>query len=567
MIRFSFCLITKFSIPFFGFSSDDYETDEARRAIGTDYAKAQGLYLSDETGFVGNSYWQLRTPGEASDAACCVDPTGLVGKSELVVDTSSGVRPAICFDGGIVESVNPNGGDESDDYNAVSVADGIEHGSVTADKTRAFAGETVKLTVTPDSGYAVWSVYYYYTESSSFFMNRQVLLPDENGAYTFTMPDEDVTVGAYFIPTAGTQYTIVVGGDVRLQHGAVLVAYGSTGEGSIVFTPEDVPAGGVELKLWTNNPAGGVIHVVLMPDSGYDVAHSNIYDEAKNPLDGEWRDPEHLEGDIFLTDAIAGHLINICPSYKKPRSVTVSDSIVGGTVTASAATAYLYNDVVLTATPDACHTFDSWDVKDADGNPVEVGQGGKFTMPDSDVTVSATFKASHVYGEPVWTWAEDFGTATAAFTCANCGDVQTVDASVTFEKTDATHFAAGKIVYTATAQFGGKTFSDVGEVTIPQIAHTPAAAVKENEVAATYDAQGGYDTVVYCSICGKELSREHTVIEKLTPESPDTPSSPDAPSQSGKCKWCGERHSGFWGSIVGFWHTIVYFWAHLFGLR
>lgn len=70
------------------------------------------------------------------------------------------MRPAFRFDGGIVESVNPNGGDVQDHYYAVSVADGIEHGSASADKTRAFAGETVKLTLTPDSGYALWSVYY-----------------------------------------------------------------------------------------------------------------------------------------------------------------------------------------------------------------------------------------------------------------------------------------------------------------------------------------------------------------------------------------------------------------------
>lgn len=394
-------------------------------------------------------------------------------------------------------------------------------------------------------------------------MNRQYIFPDENGEYTFTMPDESVTFGAYFIPTAGTEYTVVVGRDVRLQNGAVVVSYNSTGEGSIVLTPEDVPAGGVELKLWNNNPAGGVVRVVLMPYSGYDVAHSNIYDEAKNPLDGEWSDPEHMEGDIYLTDDIAGHLINVCPSYKMPRSVTVSDGIVGGTVTASAATAYLYNDVALTATPDACHAFVSWDVKDSDGNLIEVGSDGKFTMPDSDVAVSATFKESHSYGEPVWTWAEDSSTVTASFTCANCGDVQTADASVAAEKTDATHSAAGKIVYTATALFEGDAFADVKEVTIPQIAHTPAAAVKENEVAATPEAEGGYDTVVYCSICGEELSREHTVLEKLTPD-PVKPSD----SEGALCKWCGEDHSGsFWQKIVGFFHRVLYFFAHLFGMR
>ena len=38
--------------------------------------------------------------------------------------------------------------------------------------------------------------------------------------------------------------------------------------------------------------------------------------------------------------------------------------------------------------------------------------------------------------------------------------------------------------------------------------HTPAAAVKENETAATCTESGVYDNVVYCSVCNAELSRD-----------------------------------------------------------
>lgn len=58
-------------------------------------------------------------------------------------------------------------------------------------------------------------------------------------------------------------------------------------------------------------------------------------------------------------------------------------------------------------------------------------------------------------------------------------------------------------------------------VVVQTTEHTPAAAVTENEVAATCTAQGSYDSVVYCSVCGAEISREtvnvptiaHTVVE------------------------------------------------------
>ena len=44
--------------------------------------------------------------------------------------------------------------------------------------------------------------------------------------------------------------------------------------------------------------------------------------------------------------------------------------------------------------------------------------------------------------------------------------------------------------------------------TIAKKGHTPAAAVRKNETAATCTTEGTYDSVVYCSSCSKELSRE-----------------------------------------------------------
>ncbi|MBO5654539.1 MAG: hypothetical protein J6S32_00730, partial [Clostridia bacterium] len=43
------------------------------------------------------------------------------------------------------------------------------------------------------------------------------------------------------------------------------------------------------------------------------------------------------------------------------------------------------------------------------------------------------------------------------------------------------------------------------------IPHTPQEAVVENEVIATCAVNGGYDLVVYCSVCDGEISREHIV--------------------------------------------------------
>ena len=51
--------------------------------------------------------------------------------------------------------------------------------------------------------------------------------------------------------------------------------------------------------------------------------------------------------------------------------------------------------------------------------------------------------------------------------------------------------------------------------TIEKAAHTAGEAVVENEVAATCAAEGSYDEVVYCTVCGEEMSRETKTVEKL----------------------------------------------------
>ena len=55
----------------------------------------------------------------------------------------------------------------------------------------------------------------------------------------------------------------------------------------------------------------------------------------------------------------------------------------------------------------------------------------------------------------------------------------------------------------------------LGEAEAPSCQHTGAEAVRENEVGATCSTEGSYESVVYCSKCGVELSRETKTIDKL----------------------------------------------------
>ena len=78
-----------------------------------------------------------------------------------------------------------------------------------------------------------------------------------------------------------------------------------------------------------------------------------------------------------------------------------------------------------------------------------------YTDPDRHV---------HSYGEPEFTWAEDYSSVTATFTCTRDGDTQTVNCGVSAITSAPTCTNAGGTVYTATVVFGGTTYTDTKTV-------------------------------------------------------------------------------------------------------
>ena len=159
-------------------------------------------------------------------------------------------------------------------YYTVTVSSSIEHGKVTADKSSAEAGATVKLTATADSGYELES---YSVKDAS----ANAITVTEG---TFTMPKSNVTVSASFKETAAT------------------------------------------------------------------------------------------------------------PQKTAMYTVSISSSIEHGKVTADKSSAEAGAKIKLTATADSGYELESYSVKDASANAIAVTDG-TFTMPKSNVTVSATFKA------------------------------------------------------------------------------------------------------------------------------------------------------------------------------
>ena len=96
--------------------------------------------------------------------------------------------------------------------------------------------------------------------------------------------------------------------------------------------------------------------------------------------------------------------------------------------------------------------------------------GVAWEMPTTTVTI--TVEEHHNYGEPTWSWNDDF-TASAVFTCTDDdGHTQTVPATVTDEvTTEPTCDKEGLRTYTAKVTFEGKDYTDTKTVPIPATGH------------------------------------------------------------------------------------------------
>ena len=133
------------------------------------------------------------------------------------------------------------------------------------------------------------------------------------------------------------------------------------------------------------------------------------------------------------------------------------------------------------------------------------------------------------------------------YTCTACGDSYRTDytdkltthdysSSVTKQPT-----CAAEGVKTFTCSVCGDTYTE----SVEKLAHTPAAPVKENEKAATCTAKGSYDSVVYCSECNAELSREENEIAIIahtpaTDEAIEPTCTTDGKTEGSHCSVCGE---------------------------
>ena len=253
-------------------------------------------------------------------------------------------------------------------YTITATANPTNGGTVTGAGSYSM-GSTATLRATANTGYTF----------TNWTKNGTVV--STNAVYSFTVSEDESYVANF---TAVPQYAITV--TANPSEGGTVTGAGSYYQGTSVTLTATANRGYVFVN-WTKNGA----QVSTNPTYTFTVTAAGRY--------------------VANFEAASIH------------NVTVAQT-EGGTIGANVSTAYPGDVVTLTATANPDYYFSAWDVRDANNNSVSV-TNNQFVMPNSDVTVSATF----VQGFTVTLADATNGTISA--TPTNCVPGTTVSLSAT----------------------------------------------------------------------------------------------------------------------------------------
>ncbi|MBO4509492.1 MAG: hypothetical protein J5747_12760 [Spirochaetaceae bacterium] len=316
----------------------------------------------------------------------------------------------------------------------ISQASSFPHGSVTYNSTATY-NSTVTLTISPSSGYMLGGI------SVTKASGGTISLSGSGNTRTFTMPAENVTVFATFTAqsynitkaqisngtlsvnsSASCDSTVTVTANPAsgYQLGSITVSNGSSsvpvsGSGntrtftmpannvtvSATFNPinynvtvSSISHGSVTASKTTNAHIGDTVTLTIAPETGYILnSISATANEGSVSLSGN--------GSTRQFTMPAGN-VTISASFTLEDYRITKTGMSSGTVNFSNPTAYYNETVTLTIVPDNSFILETISVT-ANGNPLTLNGSGTakgstrtFTMPASEVSISATFVRTHL---------------------------------------------------------------------------------------------------------------------------------------------------------------------------
>ncbi len=286
-------------------------------------------------------------------------------------------------------------------------ASSVTNGTISSSVTESAAGNPVALTVTPADHYHVDNVF-------ANGVNSSLTLTQSGNTYTFTMPAEDVSVGATF---AGDTYTLTLNVEGGTFTGAAIPT------GYVYGTGATLPSNGTKQETaqisyafdgWYTERTGGTrVDSISATDYGNKVLYARFTESPRQ----------------YGVTVSVGNLNN--------GTVTVTDAD-GNSLTQAGSTAGYGTVVTVTATPSANCSLDSLQVTALDSSAASVSvtvsnNTATFTMPADAVSVSVNADfIKNVTGVTLDNTTKSVGVGQNATLTATVAPSDAADTSVTW---------------------------------------------------------------------------------------------------------------------------------------
>lgn len=235
------------------------------------------------------------------------------------------------------------------------------------------------LTVTPAQGYTLTSVKFGSEEKGT------------SGTYTLPAGTNNVTINITTITTEKDHKFYVTGwmsGNLNTDDSRKF-----TKESDGVYTCMMKPTDNLYVTVTDTST-----NTVYCP-KGYEILKANTFSTntivtSETSDANKWGILEPVNKEIKITFDITAGIGNGKLKWEYAGAqykIAVDSNITNGTVTTSATSLAAGKTFTVTATPNDGYDLDTVTVKDASGNAIKPNNDGSYTMPASDVTVSATF--------------------------------------------------------------------------------------------------------------------------------------------------------------------------------
>ncbi len=525
----------------YGFNADPDADDAASMTQGTDYALCQGVEVDEN-----HVHWLLRSAGYISDTVCAVDHYGHVGDFYGTASTTLGIRPAITVnpgnfvtsyktgdlieygtypksrvtDNGLIASLNAAGGTWHS-YGYYNGTGTRNDGQMTAKDYMQYCDVTVEGRKYRGVKFSEYRPYYTGFESLSE-RSYQDLNDYETGVtYWFRY---DPLCWRVLDPAAGLVLSETVIDSQPYNNYALAAnmdeyAYLATwGDADEKHYANDYAES--SLRQWLNDDFRETAFTAaeenrIIPTTLCNSAFSasfNDYDSV--PTTDKvfllaWSDA--LNPAYGFTSGDRGNdptRQSDSTDYAKCQGLTASQTDYANWLLRSAGSQSGY----------AC--------------AIDVNGIGRLTDEYETYNTGAGIRPAitldlyllnvpphvHAYDEPVWDWADDYSSATATFTCTECGDVKTATDyfinETVVSKADCTHGLVKK--YTASVTLDGTEYTDTtDEVTVPGTTTFHILSDWTEPVPATCGSAGsvGYYT---CKTCGTHIGGIDTGFKTLS---------------------------------------------------